>query len=103
MSGSDSGIDRREILKGAASAFGAALWSRALHAQDTADPATQTRMRADTLWYTRPADEWVQALPIGNGRIGAMVFGGIASDRLQLNEDTFFAGGPYDPTNPAAR
>src|SRR5688572_14184415 len=57
----------------------------------------------DSLWYTRPADEWVQALPIGNGRIGAMVFGGIASERLQLNEDSFFSGGPYDPVNPAAR
>ena len=49
------------------------------------------------LRYTRPADEWVQALPIGIGRLGAMVFGGIASERLQLNEDTFFSGGPYDP------
>ena len=58
---------------------------------------------ADTiLWYDSPADEWVQALPLGNGRLGAMVFGGIANERIQLNEDSFFAGSPYDGTNPKA-
>jgi alpha-L-fucosidase 2 len=51
------------------------------------------------LWYEKPAGQWVEALPIGNGRLGAMVFGGTASERLQLNEDTLYAGGPYDPNN----
>ena len=55
-----------------------------------------------TLHYTRPAAEWVEALPVGNGRLGAMVFGGIHQERLQLNEDTLWAGGPYDPANPEA-
>ncbi|MFG6415540.1 glycoside hydrolase N-terminal domain-containing protein [Roseateles sp. DC23W] len=55
------------------------------------------------LWYRRPADEWVQALPVGNGRLGAMVFGGTHTERLQLNENSFFSGGPYDTTNPKAR
>jgi alpha-L-fucosidase 2 len=55
------------------------------------------------LWYRRPADEWVQALPVGNGRLGAMVFGGVHTERLQLNENTLFSGGPYDTTNPRAR
>ena len=55
-----------------------------------------------TLWYTQPAKQWVEALPIGNGRLGAMVFGGIDKERIQLNEDTLSAGGPYDPTNPNA-
>jgi alpha-L-fucosidase 2 len=55
------------------------------------------------LWYRRPADEWVQALPVGNGRLGAMVFGGTHMERLQLNENSFFSGGPYDTTNPKAR
>ena len=55
-----------------------------------------------TLHYTRPATEWVEALPVGNGRLGAMVFGGIHQERLQLNEDTLWAGGPYDPANPEA-
>src|SRR6187551_2565583 len=55
-----------------------------------------------TLRYERPASEWVEALPVGNGRLGAMVFGGIHQERLQLNEDTLWAGGPYDPANPDA-
>lgn len=53
-----------------------------------------------TLWYRRPARQWVEALPVGNGRLGAMIFGGIVNERLQLNEDTLYGGGPYDPNNP---
>ncbi|NLS78090.1 MAG: glycoside hydrolase family 95 protein [Chloroflexi bacterium] len=55
------------------------------------------------LWYDRPAQEWVEALPIGNGRLGAMVFGGPAAERLQLNEDTLWSGGPREWDNPQAR
>src|ERR1041385_4809004 len=54
------------------------------------------------LWYDKPASEWTEALPIGNGRLGAMIFGGYASEQLQLNEDTLYAGSPYDPNNPEA-
>src|ERR1044072_4958922 len=54
------------------------------------------------LWYDKPAAEWTEALPIGNGRLGAMIFGGTASEQLQLNEDTLYAGSPYDPNNPEA-
>src|SRR5215207_2182158 len=54
------------------------------------------------LWYDKPAQEWTEALPIGNGRLGAMIFGGPASEQLQLNEDTLYAGSPYDPNNPEA-
>jgi alpha-L-fucosidase 2 len=53
-----------------------------------------------TLWYDRPAAQWVEALPLGNGRLGAMVLGGIEAERIQLNEDTLWSGGPYDPSNP---
>ena len=56
-----------------------------------------------TLWYRAPAREWVGALPVGNGRLGAMVFGGVVQERLQLNEDTLWSGRPYDPVNPDAR
>ncbi|RYY44752.1 MAG: glycoside hydrolase family 95 protein, partial [Sphingomonadales bacterium] len=56
-----------------------------------------------SLWYRQPASRWVEALPIGTGRLGAMLFGGIASERLQLNEDTFWAGGPYDPAHAGAQ
>jgi alpha-L-fucosidase 2 len=53
------------------------------------------------LWYDEPAGaDWLRALPIGNGRLGAMVFGNIDTERLQLNEDTVWAGGPYDSANP---
>jgi alpha-L-fucosidase 2 len=55
-----------------------------------------------TLWYRGPAIKWTEALPIGNGRLGAMIFGGVEEERLQLNEDTLYAGGPYDPSNPDA-
>ena len=50
------------------------------------------------LWYEKPAAEWVEALPVGNGRLGAMVFGGTENERIQLNEGTLWAGGPYDPS-----
>jgi alpha-L-fucosidase 2 len=72
-----------------------------------------------SLWYRQPAAdrplpasrptgrgadaEWVRALPVGNGRLGAMVFGGVMHERLQLNEDTLWAGRPYDPVNPEAK
>jgi alpha-L-fucosidase 2 len=55
-----------------------------------------------SLWYRNPAAKWTEALPIGNGRLGAMIFGGIQHEQLQLNEDTLYAGGPYDPSNPEA-
>ena len=55
------------------------------------------------LWYDAPAREWTEALPIGNGRLGAMVFGGAERERLQLNEDTLWTGGPYSQVNPEAQ
>ena len=55
-----------------------------------------------TLWYRRPAGRWVEALPLGNGRLGAMVFGGVADERLQLNEDTLWDGYPMNETSPEA-
>ena len=48
------------------------------------------------LWYRSEAKDWVEALPVGNGRLGAMVFGGVESDRLLLNEDTIWAGAPIE-------
>ena len=57
---------------------------------------------AAQLWYAAPAAAWNEALPIGNGRLGAMVFGGVADERLQLNEDSVWAGQKLDRLNPAA-
>jgi alpha-L-fucosidase 2 len=93
---SRTGITRRSAIKGAA----AATAGLAAPLRASGQPSAQ---HANRLWYRQPAKEWVEALPVGNGRIGAMVFGGIARERLQLNEDTLWAGGPYDPVNPQAR
>ena len=56
-----------------------------------------------SLWYTEPASQWVEALPVGNGRLGAMVFGGVRDERLQFNEDTVWTGRPHDYTRAGAR
>ncbi|HYC97718.1 glycoside hydrolase family 95 protein [Brevundimonas sp.] len=85
-------ITRRFALAGAAG----------LTLLPTAANAGQTGKAVRRLWYRQPAAIWDEALPIGNGRMGAMVFGGVAQERLQLNEDTLWAGGPYTPDNPEA-
>jgi alpha-L-fucosidase 2 len=54
------------------------------------------------LWYNAPAKKWVEALPVGNGRLGAMVFGDPAQEKLQLNEETVWAGQPNSNSNPKA-
>lgn len=54
------------------------------------------------LWYTAPAADWNEALPIGNGRLGAMIFGGVGEEHLQVNEDSVWYGGPMDRNNPDA-
>jgi alpha-L-fucosidase 2 len=87
-------ISRRSALKGGvALTLTAGAW-RSTSAQESGD------LR---LWYRQPAEQWTEALPVGNGRLGAMIFGGVARERLQLNEDTLYAGGPYDPADPEAR
>jgi alpha-L-fucosidase 2 len=88
-------VSRRMVLDGvvAGATIAAAPGARA------AAPSTSPQR----LWYRQPAQKWVEALPVGNGRLGAMVFGGVARERLQLNESSFWSGGPYDPVNPAAR
>lgn len=55
------------------------------------------------LWYKTPAANWWEALPIGNGHLGAMVFGGTHQEELQLNEATFWSGGPYNNVNPEGK
>jgi alpha-L-fucosidase 2 len=54
------------------------------------------------VWYEQPAAEWVEALPVGNGRLGAMVFGRPYRERIQLNEESIWAGAPLDNNNPEA-
>ena len=63
---------------------------------------TNTDTNNLVLWYQKPAEVWTDALPIGNGRLGAMVFGGVERDRIQLNEETLWDGSPRDTNNPKA-
>src|SRR5215471_6788238 len=94
-------ISRRRFLQGTALAGAALPLSlRSGLGQRTGAPPEQPQRLV--LWYDKPATQWVEALPVGNGRLGAMVFGGTENERLQLNEDTLYAGGPYDPDNPEA-
>lgn len=119
-------LNRRRFLVTASSVAGSLSLSRhiALAAPENHAPDNTT------LWYTSPASEWVEALPIGNGRLGAMVFGGggakpieplnpdsakpdsaqtgpapldPAKETLQLNEDTLWSGMPLDGNNPEAK
>ncbi|MDR6842164.1 glycoside hydrolase family 95 protein [Pseudoxanthomonas sacheonensis] len=88
---------RRELFK--AVGAGLALAGLAPSAVRAATPSPAWDSLGEDalkLWYRRPATRWVEALPLGNGRLGAMVWGGIGHERLQLNEDTLYAGGPYE-------
>lgn len=53
----------------------------------------QNSMKSETLWYKTPANEWMEALPVGNGRLGGMVHGGVTTERIALNESTLWSGG----------
>lgn len=55
-----------------------------------------------TLWYDKPANGWTEALPVGNGRIGAMIYGGDSTETIQFNEETLWSGQPHDYTHPGA-
>lgn len=102
---------RRELAQFLCVAAGTLPFARLAHAaaltssepQIAAPPVAAAAARPLTLWYRRPAAKWVEALPIGNGRLGAMVFGGIGVERLQLNDDTLWSGGPKDWNNPKAK
>ena len=52
-------------------------------------------MKENRLWYSEPAKDWNEALPLGNGILGMMVFGGVKEERVQLNEETFWSGWEY--------
>ena len=56
-----------------------------------------------SIWFNHPAEEWNEALPVGNGSLGAMIFGGIKNERLQLNEESVWRGKQEDFVNPAAK
>ncbi len=81
---------RRQLLQG----VGAALTALPLAGQSAAGG------ERPVLWYKAPAKEWTQALPVGNGNLGAMVFGGIEQERLQLNEHSLWSGHAVEIDSP---
>ncbi|HEY1717558.1 MAG TPA: glycoside hydrolase N-terminal domain-containing protein [Verrucomicrobiae bacterium] len=66
-------------------------------------PARGAENPTPDLWFAQPAEKWTDALPIGNGRIGAMIFGGVSDERIQFNEDTLWTGKPHDYVRAGAR
>jgi alpha-L-fucosidase 2 len=85
-------VTRREFVAGASASLAAG-----------AAGAQERNTSGLALWYKQPAEKWTDALPIGNGRLGAMVFGGVNVERLQLNEDTLWSGAPRPWNNPEAK
>ncbi len=69
------------------------LMSTFAHPKPALDPCT-------SLWFAAPAAKWDEAIPVGNGRLGAMIFGTIGEERIQLNENTLYSGGPYSTVKP---
>jgi len=81
-------------------AFLCLLLSFVFIAYSTAQPSPPSALK---MYFNRPAADWNEALPVGNGRLGAMIFGGVASERLQLNESTVWTGKSANFVNPKAR
>ena len=86
------------MKKLAITAFMFACCSLGTIAQDT-----HTAQNSHILWYDKPAATWTEALPIANSRLGAMIFGAPSAERLQLNEETIWAGRPNNNANPEAK
>lgn len=86
---------RRDFLQGA---LAVGVLSRIGSAQS---PSSSNQ--GDELWYTRPAERWLEALPLGNGRLGGMIYGGIQTERIALSESTAWSGAPTaGEVNPGA-
>jgi len=90
-------LSRRDYLKllGAGAVAIAASDNSAASQQPASDPS-------NLLWYRQPAASWNEALPVGNGRLGGMIFGGVKQEQIQLNEDSIWAGKKMDRINPEA-
>ncbi|HTV48789.1 MAG TPA: glycoside hydrolase family 95 protein [Phycisphaerae bacterium] len=105
-------LSRRQLLAGTLTA-GAGIAATSLTngkifgdqtaTSSSSTPATEAQiLNKLALWYKQPAVQWTEALPIGNGRLGAMIFGGVESEHLQLNEDTVWEGYKRNVNNPAS-
>ncbi len=76
------------------------VWSAMLFS--CTSPAKESNPATTLLWYDAPACHWLEALPIGNSHLGGMVYGGVQDEEIQLNEETFWSGGPHDNNRPEA-
>ena len=88
---------KRTLFSAAVVVVGAWAISQPLPAAEVPPAAPET-----TIWLAHPAKNFTESSPLGNGRLGAMMFGGTDQEWLQLNEDTLWGGGPYDQNNPEA-
>jgi len=79
------------------------IWSAILAFPGGGAPAVEDARTPLSLWYGKPAAKWLEALPVGNGRLGGMIYGGVPDERIQLNEDTLWSGAPTNWDNPQAR
>ena len=80
--------------------MGIAFVSSAVMVENEGATASSNDLR---LWYKAPAQEWTEALPVGNGRLGGMIFGGVEKEHIQFNEDSLWTGIPRDYSNPQAK
>src|SRR5689334_997717 len=101
----ESETTRREFLGDLVKAAGLAAVAPAVPSLGTAvEVGAPVVGQGQRLWYRQPARRWLEALPLGNGRIGAMVFGGVTEERVALNEVTFWSGSASTQhENPQAR
>jgi alpha-L-fucosidase 2 len=93
---------RRRFLRNAALTGAALSQARSSLSAWAAAPGKNSATGHSSIFFEQPAAEWPDALPVGNGRLGAMVFGGTAHERLQLNEETVWTGERRDRNNPQA-
>jgi alpha-L-fucosidase 2 len=92
-------VNRRNFIAAAYTTLLATRLSRTAQGAPAPGQEGEVPSSALTLHYDKPAGQWNEALPLGNGRIGAMVFGGIDRERIQLNEATLWAGNPHSYVN----
>ena len=100
----DDSVNRRQFVQSLLAAANLPLATlRSQSSPPVQGDAGAPGTSSPVLWYSRGASRWVEALPIGNGRLGAMVFGDVSRERLQLNDDTLWSGGPGTWDTPGAR
>ena len=92
----------RQLAFACALATGLTVFPAQQNPKPTPGPSKEGNGEQPTLWYRQPAKQWVEALPVGNGRLGAMVFGGVPEERIQFNESTLWVGEPRDYSHPGA-